>query len=92
MVDGLLALLEAQTHEPVNLGNPDEMTVRELAGHVLRLTNSKSRIVFKPLPQDDPKVRRPDITRATQLLHWQPRVDLDAGLRKTIDWWKKEKR
>ena len=90
LVEGLLALLEAEGYEPVNLGNPNEMTVRELAERVLRLTGSRSRIVFKPLPQDDPKVRRPDITRARQLLQWTPRVELDAGLRKTIDWWKKE--
>ena len=86
LVDGLLALLETDVRDPVNLGNPHEMTVRELAEHVLRLTGSKSPIVFKPLPQDDPKVRRPDITRAERLLRWKPRVELDAGLRRTIDW------
>ena len=86
LVAGLLALLAAEYHEPVNLGNPQEMTVRQLADEVLRLTGSASRIVFKPLPQDDPKVRRPDITRATQLLHWSPRVSLEAGLQRTIRW------
>ncbi len=88
LVDGLLKLLGAAgVHDPVNLGNPREMTVRELADEVLRLTRSTSRIVFKPLPQDDPKVRRPDITRATQLLGWAPRVALEEGLTKTIRWW-----
>ena len=88
LVAGLLQLLDAEgVHDPVNLGNPREMTVRELAEEVLRLTGSKSRIVFKPLPQDDPKVRRPDITRATQLLGWAPQVGLEEGLTKTIRWW-----
>ena len=90
LVTGLLALLEAEHHEPVNLGNPTEMTVRHLAEQVLRLTGSKSRFVFKPLPQDDPKVRRPDITRATQLLQWSPRVSLDDGLSRTIRWLQQE--
>ena len=69
---------------PVNMGNPGEFTMIELAERVLRLTGSKSKLVFMPLPQDDPKQRQPDITRAKELLHWEPTVALEQGLERTI--------
>lgn len=75
-------------HDPVNIGNPRELTVKEIAELVLRLTGSKSKIEHRPLPADDPKVRRPDIRRAKQLLGWEPQVDLEDGLRKTIEYFR----
>ena len=77
-------------HDPVNIGNPHEMTLLELAQRILRLTGSSSPIVFQPLPVDDPKVRQPDITRARALLGWSPRVDVERGLILTIEWFKKQ--
>ncbi|MHB1584698.1 MAG: UDP-glucuronic acid decarboxylase family protein [Acidimicrobiales bacterium] len=84
-VRGLLALLDADEPGPVNIGNPDERTVLELAGKVKELTGSTSQVVFEPLPTDDPTRRCPDITRARQALGWAPQVDLDDGLRRTIE-------
>jgi dTDP-glucose 4,6-dehydratase len=84
LVDGILRLLESDESGPVNLGNPDEISVLQLAREILELTGSKSKIVFRPLPVDDPKQRRPDITRARQLLGWEPRVPRAEGLRRTI--------
>jgi dTDP-glucose 4,6-dehydratase len=89
LVDGIWRLMQAPVHDPVNLGNPHEMTLVELAKRILRLTGSPSDIVFQPLPVDDPRVRQPDITRARTLLGWEPRVDVDEGLRKTIDWFRR---
>jgi nucleoside-diphosphate-sugar epimerase len=80
--------MQAPVHDPVNLGNPQEMTLLDLAKRILRLTGSASPIVFHPLPQDDPRVRQPDITRARTLLGWAPRVDVDEGLGKTIEWFR----
>ena len=74
---------------PVNLGNPGEFTMLELAEKVLSFTGSKSKLIFKPLPQDDPKQRKPDITKAKQVLDWQPKVSLDDGLKETIEYFKK---
>ena len=88
LVDGIWRLMQAPVHDPVNLGNPHEMTLLELAKRVLRLTGSASPLVFEPLPVDDPRVRQPDITRARTLLGWEPRVDVDEGLGKTIDWFR----
>ena len=88
LVDGIWRLMQAPVHDPVNLGNPHEMTLLELAKRVLRLTGSASPLVFEPLPVDDPRVRQPDITRARTLLAWEPRVDVDEGLGKTIDWFR----
>ncbi|MBF8300626.1 MAG: UDP-glucose 4-epimerase [Acidobacteria bacterium] len=88
LVDGLLRLMEADTHEPVNIGNPHEMTIEEIARTIVRLIGSSSRIVYRPLPVDDPKQRRPDITRARTLLHWEPKVGLEEGLLKTVDYFK----
>src|SRR4051794_34742153 len=85
LVRGLIALMESGVHEPVNIGNPNEMTLLEMAKAVIELTESRSEIVFEALPVDDPKVRQPDISRAKDLLGWEPEVDLRDGLRKTID-------
>lgn len=84
LVEGLYRLLMSKENAPVNIGNPREMTLRELAEEVVRLTKTKSKIVRRPLPEDDPKVRQPDIRRARNLLKWEPRVDLSHGLAKTI--------
>jgi dTDP-glucose 4,6-dehydratase len=84
MVEGLYRLMMADYPLPVNLGNPQEMTILELAELILRLTGSRSRIEFRPLPQDDPRVRQPDITRAKTILGWEPRVPLEEGLKETI--------
>jgi len=83
LVRGLVLLAESGEHRPINLGNPEEMTLLELAETVLRVTGSASEIVFEALPVDDPQVRQPEITRARQVLGWQPRVDVDDGLRRT---------
>ncbi len=89
LVSGIEKLMLSDAHEPVNLGNPNEMTVLDLARVILRMTGSKSRIVYKPLPVDDPKVRCPDITRAKKWLAWSPRVDLEQGLTDTIEYFRK---
>jgi dTDP-glucose 4,6-dehydratase len=75
-------------HDPVNIGNPRELTVKQIAELTLKLTGSNSQIEHKPLPVDDPKVRRPDIRRAKQLLGWEPKVELEDGLRKTIEYFR----
>ena len=85
LVRGLSLLAESEEHLPVNIGNPHEMTLLDLAETVIRATGSKSEILFEPLPIDDPQVRQPDITRARQVLHWQPEVDLEEGLRRTVN-------
>lgn len=87
-VDGLWRLLVSDCNEPVNLGNPQELSILELARLIKRLSGSSSPIVHRPLPVDDPKIRRPDITRATTLLGWKPKVDIEEGLRKTIEYFK----
>ena len=87
-VEGLLRLMDAGIEEPVNIGNPHERTVLELAERVLRLTGSRSRIEFRPLPADDPARRRPDIGAARRLLGWEPKVCLDDGLRRTVDYFR----
>jgi dTDP-glucose 4,6-dehydratase len=84
LIRGLVVLAESEEHLPVNLGNPDEKSLLELAQTVIRLTESSSDIVFEALPVDDPQVRQPDITRAKQLLGWEPAVKLEDGLRRTI--------
>ena len=91
MVEGVLRLLNSDVVEPINLGNPQEMTVKELAHLILEITGippQAGSIVYEPLPQDDPKVRQPDITRAQQLLGWEPRVSLVEGLKETIEYFK----
>jgi len=89
LVDGIWKLMNASVNDPVNIGNPREMTLLELAKRVLALSGSRSELVFTALPEDDPKVRQPDITRARTLLGWEPRVELDDGLRQTIDWYRR---
>jgi dTDP-glucose 4,6-dehydratase len=84
-IRGLISLAESGYHDPVNIGNPDEYTLLELAEVVIEVTGSKSEIVFEALPTDDPKVRQPDITLARQILGWEPTIDLREGLRRTID-------
>ncbi len=84
-VNGLIALMESDHNDPVNIGNPIEMTVKEFAREVIRLTDSPSSLVYKDLPVDDPKVRKPDITKAVEILGWKPAVTLEEGLKKTID-------
>lgn len=90
MVQGIYKLLLSNINEPINLGNPQEMTVNDFAEFILKLTKSKSKIVHKPLPVDDPKIRQPDITRAKKLLDWSPRVSLEEGLQTTIEYFKKK--
>ena len=90
LIEGIYRLMMSDTDQPVNIGNPHEMTVLEFAQEIIRLTRSRSKIVFKPLPLDDPKQRRPDITRAKKLLNWQPKVSLVAGLDKTIAYFRKK--
>ncbi|HEX4632624.1 MAG TPA: UDP-glucuronic acid decarboxylase family protein [Gemmatimonadales bacterium] len=84
LIEGIIRLFERGADEPVNIGNPNEFTVRQLAERVIALTGSKSPIVERPLPTDDPKVRKPDITRAKAQLDWEPKITLDDGLRRTI--------
>src|SRR5438132_3467070 len=88
LVEGIERLLFADFHEPVNVGNPDEVTILEFAREILALTGSSSPVDYKPLPQDDPKVRRPDIERARTLLGWEPRVNRHDGLRRTLDYFR----
>ncbi len=88
LVDGIYRLMMSDLHDPVNIGNPKEMTILEFAREILSMTGSKSRIVNKPLPVDDPKVRQPDITRAKSLLGWSPKVELKEGLQKTFDYFR----
>ena len=85
LIRGIVALAESDVHKPVNIGNPDEFTLLELAEKVIETTGSRSEIVYEPLPVDDPQQRRPDITRARELLGWEPQIDLREGLRRTID-------
>lgn len=90
LVEGIYKLLMSNINEPVNIGNPQEITLLELAKKVKEITKSKSKIVFKPLPVDDPKVRRPDITLARAKLNWEPKVSLEDGLKETVKYFKKE--
>ena len=88
LVDGIVRLMNSDEPLPVNVGNPQELSLLEMAQRVKDVTRSPSEIVFKPLPQDDPKVRRPDITRARQILAWEPKVGLEEGLDKTVAYFK----
>ncbi len=88
LIEGIIRLFERGTPDPTNIGNPVEFTVRQLAERVLALTGSKSAIVLRPLPVDDPRVRQPDITRARALLGWEPAIPLDEGLRRTIEYFR----
>ena len=88
MVEGLYRLMQSEERYPVNLGNPHEMTILEFAQHVLSLTGSQSKIVYEPLPQDDPKQRQPDIAKAGRVLGWKPRVTLEEGLKLTLEYFR----
>ncbi len=88
LVDGIIRLMESSVNDPVNIGNPQEMTIEDIARIIIRLTGSKSKIVYRPLPEDDPKVRQPDITRARTLLGWEPKVGLEEGLTRTLDYFR----
>ncbi len=88
LVDGLYRLMQSNERYPVNLGNPQEMTILEFAERIRRLTGSKSLIIHEPLPQDDPKQRKPDIGKARRILGWEPRVSLEEGLRHTIEYFR----
>jgi len=90
LIQGIKRLLDSDVADPVNLGNPEEITVLDFAKEIVRLTGSKSRITFCPLPQNDPKVRQPDITRATTLLGWEPRVAREEGLKRTLQYFKQK--
>src|SRR5438094_3205419 len=86
LIDGIFRLAMSDFHEPVNLGNPREMTIKQFADEIIRITGTKSTVDYKPLPVDDPKVRQPDITRAKKILDWEPRVEFEEGIKKTIDY------
>ena len=88
LVRGLVLLAESGEHQPVNIGNPYEMTLLEMAEQVVEATGSRSEIVYEALPVDDPKVRQPDITRARELLGWEPEIDLRDGLPRTVDYFR----
>jgi dTDP-glucose 4,6-dehydratase len=89
LIGGINRLMLSDFVGPMNLGNPEELTILEIAKKILQITGSSSNMVFKPLPEDDPKQRRPDITKAQKMLGWNPVVKLDTGLRETIEWFKK---
>ena len=91
LVEGIYKLLMSKEHLPVNIGNPNELTIKEIAYEILKLTGSKSKIIYKNLPEDDPKRRRPDISKAKRILKWKPKVSLNEGLLKTIEYFKKER-
>jgi dTDP-glucose 4,6-dehydratase len=88
LVDGIIKLMLSKEHGPINIGNPHEMTIKEIAETIVRMTGSKSKVIYKPLPTDDPKQRKPDITLARTLLKWEPKVALDEGLVKTLAYFK----
>ena len=90
LVDGVVSLMLSNANDPVNIGNPNEMTIEKIAGQIILATESQSAIAYRPLPTDDPKVRQPDITRAKTLLGWEPKIPLDQGLFKTIDYFKRK--
>jgi len=86
LLNGIIKLMNSSYTQPMNIGNPYEISVADLANIIIRLTNSKSSIVYQPLPSDDPTNRRPDITRAREILHWESTYDLEAGIVKTIEY------
>ncbi|HYR58079.1 MAG TPA: GDP-mannose 4,6-dehydratase, partial [Chthoniobacteraceae bacterium] len=88
LIDGIFRLSRSDFHEPVNIGNPREMTIKQFAEEIIRITGTRSQIEYRPLPVDDPKVRQPDITRARTVLGWEPQVEFDEGIRKTIEYFR----
>ncbi len=90
LVDGIIRLMLSKENDPINIGNPREMTIEQIARTIVQMTGATSQIVYKPLPTDDPKVRQPDITRARTLLQWEPKVKLEEGLVKTVEYFRKK--
>ena len=88
MVDGLIKMMDSKQFGPINLGNPSEYTVKQLAELIIELTNSNSKIIYNPLPENDPKKRKPDISLAKEKLNWEPKVSVIEGLQKTIEYFK----
>jgi dTDP-glucose 4,6-dehydratase len=88
LIDGIFKLALSDFHEPVNIGNPREMTIKQFGEEIIRITGTTSKMEYKPLPEDDPKVRQPDITRARKVLGWEPRVHFEEGIVKTIDYFR----
>ncbi len=88
LIEGIYRLLMSETSDPVNIGNPDEISLKDFAEEIIKLTGSSQKIIYKPLPEDDPKQRRPDITRAKELLNWEPKVNREEGLKITYDYFK----
>ena len=88
LIDGIFRLSQSDFHEPVNIGNPREMTIKQFAEEIIRITGTKSGIEYKPLPVDDPKVRQPDITRAKTILGWEPKVEFEEGITRTIEYFR----
>jgi dTDP-glucose 4,6-dehydratase len=88
LIDGIFKLAMSDFHEPVNLGNPREMTIKQFADEIIRITGTESTIEYKPLPEDDPKVRQPDISRAKKILSWEPRVSFEEGITRTIQYFR----
>jgi len=86
LADGIYKLMMSTENEPVNIGNPEEMTVKKMADLIIELTGSSSRVVYQPLPEDDPQVRQPDISKAKAVLGWEPRMSVREGLVKTVEW------
>ena len=90
LVDGVIRLMLSNANNPVNIGNPNEMTIEKIAKQIIRATDSRSKIAYRPLPTDDPEIRQPDITRAKTLFGWEPKISLDQGLYNTIDYFKRK--
>ncbi|MFZ0412293.1 MAG: UDP-glucuronic acid decarboxylase family protein [Candidatus Acidiferrales bacterium] len=90
LIEGILLLLESDEHEPVNIGNPQEITIREFAERVKALVGAKVDIIYQPLPQDDPKQRCPDISKARRVLRWEPKINLEEGLRRTLEYFREK--
>jgi len=88
MIEGICRLAEAEYHDPINIGNSSEMSILELAKEIKEISNSKSKIVFHDLPVDDPVIRKPDVSKAKKILNWEPKVDFEDGIKKTIEWFK----
>ena len=89
MIEGIYKLMMSDYILPINLGNPDEMTILELANYIKKITNSKSKIAFHPLPENDPKTRKPDISRAKKILEWEPKINFEKGMEEFIEWFKR---
>jgi len=92
LVEGIYKLMLSKENDPVNIGNPEEMSLNEMAALIIELTDSKSRVVYRPLPEDDPKVRQPDISRAKRTLDWEPRIPVREGLARTVSWFRENGR